>query len=161
MCDIGNAYLNAETRERLWFRAGPERESRDKSPVIIVRALYGLKSSGAEWKKTFASYIRHTLGYEPCVGADDNVYLKSMKNSQGNEYYSYLIVYVDDVLCIDKDPGKVLGMINRDYRLKEPPAPPTMYLSADFGKFVITDENGLVTECCPEFAIEMENSPHP
>ena len=24
MCDIGNAYLNAETRERLWFAAGQE-----------------------------------------------------------------------------------------------------------------------------------------
>ena len=53
MCNIGNAYLNAETKERVWFQAGPEwGKSREGSTVIIVRALYGLKSSGAEWKKT-------------------------------------------------------------------------------------------------------------
>ena len=147
MCDIGNAYLNAETRERLWFKAGPEWGSKQGLPVIIVRALYGLKSSGAEWKKTFASYIKHTLGYEPCVGADDNVYLKPMKDHLGNEYYSYLIVYVDDVLCISKDPDETLELINRDYRLKEPPAAPTMYLGADIKRYKATDAAGNVTEC--------------
>ena len=147
MCDIGNAYLNAETRERLWFRAGPEWGSKWGCPVIIIRALYGLKSSGAEWKKTFSSYIRHSLGYEPCVGADDNVYIKPMKDRDGNEYYSYLIVYVDDVLCIDKDPGRILSMINRDYRLKEPPSPPKMYLGADFSSYDVTLENGQTVNC--------------
>jgi len=147
MCDIGNAYLQAETRERLWFEAGAEWGSKQGCPVIIVRALYGLKSSGAEWKKTFASYIKHTLGYEPCVGADDNVYLKPMKDTNGNEYYSYLIVYVDDVLCFDKDPDRVLRIVNRDYRLKEPPAPPTMYLGADFSEYEIEQENGYITKC--------------
>ena len=48
MCDIGNAYLNAETRERVWFKAGTEwGNTRKGCTVIIVRALYGLKSSGA------------------------------------------------------------------------------------------------------------------
>ena len=79
MCNIGNAYCNAETRERLWFRAGKEWGSRAGCEVIIVRALYGLKSSRAEWKKTFASYIKNTLGYSPCIGADDNVYLRLEK----------------------------------------------------------------------------------
>ena len=75
MRNIGNAYLNTETRERLWFRAGKEWGSRAGCEVIIVRALYGLKSSRAEWKKTFAIYIKNTLGYSPCIGADDNLYL--------------------------------------------------------------------------------------
>lgn len=39
MCDIGNAYLNAETRERVYFIAGPEWGSRAGLPVTIVRAL--------------------------------------------------------------------------------------------------------------------------
>ena len=43
MCDIGNAYLNAETRERLWFTAGQEWGSRAGYEVIIVRALYVFK----------------------------------------------------------------------------------------------------------------------
>ena len=145
MCDIGSAYLNAETRERVWFKAGAEwGDVRAGSQVIIIRALYGLKSSGAEWKKTFSDYIKYTLGYEPCVGADDNIYLRAEKTSDGQEYYSYLVVYVDDVLCINKDPKKVLDMINRDYRLKELPAQPTMYLGADISKYNI---NRVGTTC--------------
>lgn len=141
MCDVGNAYLNEETRERVWFTTGSEwGESREGCQGMIVRALYELKSSGAEWKKTFADYIRHTLGFEPCIGADDNVYLQAEKDEAGNVYYSYLIVYVDDVLCIHKSPNKVLNMINRDYRLKEPPECPTMYLGTDISKCYVGDE---------------------
>ena len=146
MCDIGNAYLNAETRERIWFVAGNEWGDRAGCPVIIVRALYGLKSSGAEWKKTFAEYIRHTLGFEPCIGADDNVYLKPEKDSDGNEYYSYMIVYVDDVLILHKRPAKYMDQINRDYRLKEPPESPTMYLGADISKYTLNQGENQV-EC--------------
>jgi hypothetical protein len=47
--DIGNAYLNASTREKVYAIAGKEFGSRAGEPVIIVRALYGLKSSGAAW----------------------------------------------------------------------------------------------------------------
>ena len=75
ICDIGNAYLNDETRERLQFTVGQEWGSRAVYEAIIVRALYGLKTSGAKWKKTFSSYIKNTLGYSACIGADDNVYL--------------------------------------------------------------------------------------
>jgi hypothetical protein len=44
-CDIGNAYLNAPCREKVWFVAGPEFGSRQGTVIKIVRALYGLKSS--------------------------------------------------------------------------------------------------------------------
>ena len=137
MCDIGNAYLNAETRERVWFRAGREWGERNGTPVVIVRALYGLKSSGAEWKKTFASYIKHTLGFTSCIGADDDVYMRLEKDELGNEFYSYILCYVDDVLVLHKDPDKYLNMVNRDFRLKNPPEAPTMYLGADISKYEI------------------------
>ena len=49
-CDIGNAYLNAPCRERIWFEAGIEcGNSMMGKPVRLIRALYGLKSSGANW----------------------------------------------------------------------------------------------------------------
>ena len=83
MCDIGNEYLNTETREGLWFTAGQEWGSRARYEDIIVRALYGLKTSGAEWKKTFSSYIKNTLGYSACIRADDNVNLRAEKDEDG------------------------------------------------------------------------------
>ena len=46
--DIANAYLNAPCSEKLYIICGPEfgKEYEGKR-ALIVRALYGLKSSGA------------------------------------------------------------------------------------------------------------------
>jgi hypothetical protein len=46
-CDIGNAYLNVPWREKIWFRAGIECGEHKGKAMIVTRALYGLKSSGA------------------------------------------------------------------------------------------------------------------
>jgi len=46
-CDIQNAYLTAPCREKIWTVAGPEFGSEAGQPMLVVRALYGLKSSGA------------------------------------------------------------------------------------------------------------------
>ena len=62
------------------------------------------------------------------------------KDETGNEYYSYLVVYFDDVLCIHKSPSKILNRINRDYRLNEPPECPTIYIGADLSKYYVGDE---------------------
>jgi hypothetical protein len=48
--DIGNAYLLAPVREHVHTTAGPEfGPTRQGQTVIIIRAMYGLKSSGAAW----------------------------------------------------------------------------------------------------------------
>jgi len=48
MTDVGNAYLNAAPTEKIYTTAGPEFGQEDEGKtVIIVRTLYGLKSSGA------------------------------------------------------------------------------------------------------------------
>ena len=50
-CDIQNAYLTAPCREKVWTVAGPEFGPEDcGKTMIIVRALYGLKSSGAAFR---------------------------------------------------------------------------------------------------------------
>ena len=45
--DVHNAYLNSPTSEKNWAKAGLEFGSNAGQPALIVRALYGLKSSGA------------------------------------------------------------------------------------------------------------------
>ena len=54
VCDVGNANLNAPCCKKIWFFAGPtEFRSRQAGMFInVVRALYGLKSSGASWRDT-------------------------------------------------------------------------------------------------------------
>jgi Reverse transcriptase (RNA-dependent DNA polymerase) len=45
--DIGNAYLEAYTTERVYIIAGPEFREREGHILVISKALYGLRSSGA------------------------------------------------------------------------------------------------------------------
>ena len=43
--DVGNAYLHAYTKEKLYTIAGPEFGELEGRILIIVKALYGLKTS--------------------------------------------------------------------------------------------------------------------
>ena len=47
--DIQNAYLTAKCREKIWTIDGPEFGSDSRKIMIIVRVLYGLKSSGEKF----------------------------------------------------------------------------------------------------------------
>jgi hypothetical protein len=46
-CNIQNVYLTADCREKIYIIAGPEFGSEAGSVMVIKKALYGLKSSGA------------------------------------------------------------------------------------------------------------------
>ena len=43
--DIGNAYLEATTKEKLYIVAGPEFDKLHGHILVIHKALYGLKRS--------------------------------------------------------------------------------------------------------------------
>ena len=129
--DIQNAYLNAETEERVWFRAGDEWGEHAGKPVLIVRALYGLKGSGKAWRTHLARYLRDEMGFESSYG-DPDVWYKAASKENGEEYYSYLLIYVDDVISVDIDPKKNIDLINDKFKIKKGSAgPPTVYLGAN------------------------------
>jgi len=44
--DIGNAYLEMYTKEKVYIIAGPEFDDREGHVLLISKALYGLHSSG-------------------------------------------------------------------------------------------------------------------
>ena len=138
-CDIGNAYLNAPCREKIWCEAGTEFGS-DKGKVMeIVRALYGLKSSGAAWRAMFASTL-HELGYVPSK-ADPDYWMKPRVKPNGDEYYSMVLVYVDDVLHFDHDPNLLMSNLESLYRLKDKAEAPDRYLGANIDKVQTADGN--------------------
>ena len=56
-CDIQNAYLTAQFREKIWTVAGPKFGSDTGKNFIIKMALYGLKSSGAEFRSLLAETL--------------------------------------------------------------------------------------------------------
>jgi len=71
--DFGNSYLNAPTKELVHTTAGPEfGPDRIGQTVIIVRALYGLKSSatkpnGFEYYEYLVVYVDDILVFIPSL----------------------------------------------------------------------------------------------
>jgi Reverse transcriptase (RNA-dependent DNA polymerase) len=110
--DVGTAFLNAKTSEKVYAIAGKEFGEDEGKTVIIVRALYRLKSSGAAWRSHFANSLRD-FGFQSCL-ADPDVWYKPATKSDGTEYYEYVLVYVDDLLHISHEPKKLIQGLQED-----------------------------------------------
>jgi hypothetical protein len=128
--DVLNAYITAPVKEKVWTVLGPEFGQDAGKSAIIVRALYGLKSAGAAFRAHLASFMRQ-MGYKSCK-ADPDLWLKAETRPDDNvRYYSYILCYVDDILCIHHDAMSVLNQINGYLPLKPTSVgDPDIYLSA-------------------------------
>ena len=75
--------------------------------------------------------------------ADPEFYIKAFKKPDGSKYYySYLIIYVDDILCIHHNPTVTVDRIQGTYRLKQSIEDRKMYLGTDMRKWHHTAEDG-------------------
>ena len=129
--DISNAYLYAKATEKVWFEAGSEFGSRAGRQVMIVRALYGLAGSGKAWHSHLSDTLRNALGYRPTLG-DPDVWMKEERKKNGDAYYAYILVYVDDILIIHEDPRIDMEKLKSKYTIPEKTiGPPTVYLGAN------------------------------
>jgi hypothetical protein len=72
-CDIQNAYLTADCREKVWIIAGPEFGSEAGTNMLVKKALYGLKSSGAAFRAFLAETL-DAMDYKPSY-ADPDVWI--------------------------------------------------------------------------------------
>jgi Reverse transcriptase (RNA-dependent DNA polymerase) len=88
--DIGNAYLEAYTTEKVYIVAGPEFGEREGHILVIGKAQYCLQSSGARWHDRFADCIRE-LGFFPCK-AEPDIWVRKKCS-----IYKYIAVYIDDL----------------------------------------------------------------
>ena len=88
--DIGNAYLEAKTKEKLYIVAGPEFEELEGHILVIYKALYGLKSSGLRWSEEI-HHILLDMGFSPCK-AD------RLRKAKCATKYEYVAIYVDVLL---------------------------------------------------------------
>ena len=112
--DIGNAYLEAFMKEKVCTCAGPEFGPLEGHMLIVEKALYGLRTSGARFHAKFADTLR-TLGFIPTY-ADPDVWIRDAGNC-----YEYVVVYVDDILTALKNPKEFYDSIQGEpwnYKLK-------------------------------------------
>ena len=96
-------------------------------------ALYGLKSSGAEFRSLLAETL-HELSYVPSK-ADPDVFMRPAVKPNGFEYYEYVLCYVDNILsifhCTDVTMDDIRARLTlKDNKIKEP----TNYLGAQLSK---------------------------
>jgi hypothetical protein len=136
--DIGNAYLNAKCREKIWTVAGLEFGSNAGCVMIIVKALYGLKSSGAAWRALLAQTLTE-LGYKS-TRADPDVWIRPQVKPDGFEYYEMVLIYVDDILHLSHNCKPTMDALAKQYQLKEDSlGEPKLYLGANVGKYQLPD----------------------
>ena len=96
--DVGNAYLEAKTNEKVCFVVGLsfERYGLDGHLLAIDKALYGLRNSGACYHAKWAVSMKALRFFSS--RADPDVWLRDK-----GDHYEFVVVYVDDLLYAGRD----------------------------------------------------------
>ncbi|HEY9709872.1 MAG TPA: reverse transcriptase domain-containing protein, partial [Oculatellaceae cyanobacterium] len=124
--DIGSAYLEAYTDEKVCIKAGPEFGDHQGHLLIIDSALYSLRSSGARWHDRLADVLRNE-GINSCL-AEPDIWM-----CRNGELYEYIAVYVDDLAFAMIDPSNFVHTLKNKYGFKIKDAGPLeFHLGADF-----------------------------
>ena len=132
--DIGNAYLEAETAEKIFIEAGTEFGDRCGHILIVRKALYGLRSSGARWHDKLADCLRE-LGFFPCK-AEPDIWMR-----RSGEIYEYVAVYVDDLAFALRNPQEFVDILMSKYKFKLKGTGPIAF---HLGMDIYRDDDGIL-----------------
>ena len=113
---IMNAYVTAPITANIWRELCPEFGADTGKKAFIVCALYGWKISGAALRNHFADCMRH-MGYKSCKADTDLWFNPEVILSDGFDYYSCILRYVDNILCIHHDSMAVLNKLDKNFKL--------------------------------------------
>ena len=121
--DVGSAYLEAYTREKLFIIGGPEFKELEGHTLLIDKALYGLRTSGGRWAERLADVLLR-LGWNQ-TKVDAAIWIKDM-----GTHYEYICVWVDDLLFMSRDPMSIIEELKKEFTLKGV-GKPEYFLGAD------------------------------
>ena len=132
--DIKNAYLQAPNSEKHYIVCGPEFGTENVGKIaIVVRALYGGKAAGANFRNHLRDCMEH-LGYQSCL-ADPDLWMKECVKPNNDRYWHYILLYVDDMLSIGMEPRGAIDGIGKYFQMKpESVGPPNLYLGGKVSK---------------------------
>ena len=124
--DIGNAYLEAETLEKIYVVAGNEFGPLEGHTLLIQKALYGLRSSGARWWERFSDVLTE-MGFRASM-AEGDIWMRDR-----GDHYEYIARYVDDLAIASRDPKAITDALEGKYSFKLKGTGPINYhLGCDF-----------------------------
>ena len=105
--DVASAYLQPFTYENVYTTSGPKFGPKWEGKVlIIVKALYGQKSSGGMWHLKLSDNLR-IMGLRPCQ-ADFDLWLIPWM-----DHYVYIAVITDNLLLFTNNPAGILEPLNK------------------------------------------------
>jgi hypothetical protein len=142
--DIRNTYIQAPSSCKDYIICGPEFGIENVGRVALIwRALYGGKTAGRDFRNHLRSCMRH-FDFISCL-ADLDVWMRPARQSDGSEYYEYILLYTDDALVVSERAEHVLRReLGRYFTLKEESiGPRKIHLGGHVGKVQL--ENGV--EC--------------
>jgi hypothetical protein len=79
--------------------------------LIIVKALYGLRTSGLRWHERFTDCLRNE-GFSPCK-AEPDIWMRL-----NGDLYEYVATYVDDLCLGMLDPKSFKDTLQKKYNFK-------------------------------------------
>ncbi|CAJ1933595.1 unnamed protein product [Cylindrotheca closterium] len=115
--DIQNAFLTAPNLEKCYMITGPEFGDEEGKTFIVRRALYGLKSAALAFRSHLAETLEN-LGFYSSY-ADPDVWMRAAIKPDGEEYYEYILCYVDDILCMSENAKDVMEQISYKFKFKK------------------------------------------
>ena len=132
VADIRNSYTMATVTEKIWTVLGPKLCENAGRSSIVVQAHYGLKSAGAAFWNHLADCM-HNLGFQPCPDNLD-LWMKPIVMPENIfNFYTYVLIYVDDMMVVHHDADSVLRGIYNYFKLKPSfIGDPEIYLGAKF-----------------------------
>ena len=146
--DVGNAYLEAKTKERVYIVAGDGFGELKGHTLIINKALYGLRSSGAMWHNKFFDTLRD-MGFQ-VSRADNDVWMR-----EKDGLYEYIAVYVDDLAIASKDAQAILNDLTEKYKYKlKGVGPLSFHLGCSYGR----DPDGTLYASSTRYVEKMHDS---
>jgi hypothetical protein len=86
--DVGNAYLEATTKEKVYIVSGPQFGSIEGNSLVIDCALYGLRPSGLCWQQRLSDVLR-LMGVTP---SKFEVEIWMQENGGLSEYINFMLM---------------------------------------------------------------------
>ena len=127
--DIQNAYLQALSSQKDYIICGPEFGVENIGQTTLIhRALYGGKAAGRDFRNHLHLCMEFP-NFKSCL-VDPNVWMRPAIKSDGNTYYEYNLLYVDNALVVSENAESILqNELGRYFHLKEESiGPPTVYI---------------------------------
>eukprot|EP00986_Skeletonema_menzelii_P007778 scaffold3101_cov93-Skeletonema_menzelii.AAC.1 len=175
--DIGNAFLEAKTTEKVYVITGGEFGELKDHLFVIVGSLYGLKTSAKRFHEVLSDVLRE-MGFSPCP-AEPDIWMRPMKpdgtvmseedlkkedpefTHEGvgraiyGGYYEYIATYIDDLTIGSKNPQAIIDYLQDVAKFKLKGTEPINYLlGCDYWR----EEDGTLCSAPKKYIEKMEET---